>query len=53
MCRPVYFSVSNNKVEVPLRSLIVHAARRLVDLQVDVVENIMQDQGTEILSDWF
>jgi len=35
---------------VQLQSLIVITTRRLVDLQVDVVEKIMQDQGTEFLA---
>jgi len=50
MCWPCSFSVSNNKAEVQLQSLIVITTRRLVDLQVDVVEKIMQDQGTEFLA---
>lgn len=49
LCRPDDFTISDTKAEVSLQSLLDHTASRLVHLHAEVVENIMEDQGTDFL----
>lgn len=50
LCRPDGFTISDIKADVSLQSPLAHTVSRLVHLHVDVVQSIMEDQGTDFLT---
>lgn len=49
-CRPHDIVVSETKAEVSLQILLAHTAARLVRLQEEVINNVMEEQGVHSLS---